>query len=132
MRAVIADTGPLYAELDQDDQYHHRAVFELDRLNNSQTSLVILTSTLAEAHRLVLYKCGFNIASSFVERSITNVSLVDPTSKDYQLAYELLKQYPDQKITLFDALIAVLFQQTNVPVWTYDYHFDIMNVSVWR
>jgi predicted nucleic acid-binding protein len=40
--------------------------------------------------------------------------------------------FKDQPITLFDATVAVLAQRTGLPVWTYDHHFDVMRVPVWR
>jgi predicted nucleic acid-binding protein len=33
---------------------------------------------------------------------------------------------------LFDATVAVLAQRTGSQVWTYDHHFDVMRVPVWR
>ncbi|WP_203219504.1 hypothetical protein [Nostoc edaphicum] len=45
MRAVIADTGPLYAAVDIDDQYHERSQAELQRINTE--NLIILVSSLS-------------------------------------------------------------------------------------
>lgn len=36
MRAVIADTGPMYAAVDVDDQYHERAQAELQLIEANQ------------------------------------------------------------------------------------------------
>lgn len=41
-------------------------------------------------------------------------------------------RFPDQRITLCDAVTAVLSKRLILPVWTYDYHFDVMQVPVWR
>jgi predicted nucleic acid-binding protein len=38
----------------------------------------------------------------------------------------------DQGITLVDATVAALAVRMNVEVWTYDHHFDAMEVRVWR
>lgn len=132
MNAVIADTGPLYAEIDKDDQYHEKARSELIKLNQNKTLLIVPYPILIEAHKLILYKCGFKAATIFVERMISNTNLVNPTPQDYQLAYHLISQFSDQKITLFDALVATLSQQMKLPVWTYDYHFDVMSIQIWR
>jgi hypothetical protein len=40
--------------------------------------------------------------------------------------------YPDQSITLFDAILATLASPLSLPVWTYDHHCDTMRVDVWR
>jgi predicted nucleic acid-binding protein len=41
-------------------------------------------------------------------------------------------RYRDQPISLFDAVLAVLARDADVPVWTYDHHFDLMKIAVWR
>ncbi|MGK7890755.1 MAG: type II toxin-antitoxin system VapC family toxin [Leptolyngbyaceae cyanobacterium] len=132
MNAVIVDTGPLYAEIDQSDQYHQQARSQLMSLNQNHTQLIIPYPIFLESHKLVLYKCGNYVANVFVNRIKSETNLVNPTVQDYQLAHNLLSQFPDQKITLFDAIVAILSQQFNIPVWTYDYHFDIMGIEVWR
>ena len=43
-----------------------------------------------------------------------------------------ITHYPDQPITLFDALLAVMSERFDLPVWTFDHHFDVMRVAVWR
>lgn len=71
-------------------------------------------------------------ALSFSERLITQTNLLNPTSNDYQEALELIARFPDQSITLFDGVTAILARNMNLPVWTYDYHFDVMGIQVWR
>lgn len=132
MNAILADTGPLYAETDQDDQYHERARSELISLNQEKILIIVPYPILMEAHKLVLYRCGIKAAGTFLERLISNTNLINPAPQDYQLAGKLIRQFPDQKITLFDALIATLSNQMDLPVWTYDYHFDVMSIQVWR
>lgn len=132
MNAVIADTGPLYAETDQNDQYHQQARSQLTQLNQNRTQLIVPYPIFLESHKLVLYKCGNYAANAFADRIKSGVNLVNPTAEDYQLSYDLLSRFSDQKITLFDAITAILSQQFNISVWTYDYHFDIMGIPVWR
>ena len=50
----------------------------------------------------------------------------------YFAAIEKARQFPDQTITIVDALTAIISTQLNLPVWSYDYHFDIMGVKIWR
>ncbi len=38
-RSVLADTGPLYAAVDADDQYHERAQGQLQALENEGLSV---------------------------------------------------------------------------------------------
>lgn len=116
MKAIIADTGPLYAETDKADRFHTQSRSELQRLNESNVKLLVPYPILLKAHKLVLYKCGFNAAESFTRRLITEANLINPTPQDYQLARQLISQFPDQKITLFDALVACLSNQIKIPV----------------
>jgi hypothetical protein len=29
-------------------------------------------------------------------------------------------------------VLAVLVRRADIPIWTYDHHFDLMSVAVWR
>jgi hypothetical protein len=40
--------------------------------------------------------------------------------------------HPQAQRELFNATLAVLAARLGVAVWTYDHHFDIMRVEVWR
>ena len=46
-RTVLADTGPLYAAVDPDDEYHARAQRELKRLAREKREVVLACPTLA-------------------------------------------------------------------------------------
>lgn len=59
-------------------------------------------------------------------------SLEDPSTNDYLAAMQRVVGFPDQRITLFDAVTAVMAERLNLSGWTYDYHFDVMRVQVWR
>ena len=41
-RTVLVDTGPLYAAVDADDQYHSRAQMELGRLRDGGWGIAII------------------------------------------------------------------------------------------
>lgn len=132
MKAVIADTGPLYAAFDPSDQYHAQSQAELQRLEQENLSIIILYPTLLEAYSLVLQRFDTQFALMFLESLVAGAELINPTINDYQAAQEKVLLYPDQTITLFDGLIAIVATHLKLPVWTYDYHFDIMQIQVWR
>ena len=132
MRAVIADTGPLYAEVDQSDRYHEQVQVEIAKINQEKLAILVPYPIFLEAHRLILYTGGHRAAIAFTNKLLTQVNLVNPTPEDYQRAVQLIGQFPDQKITLFDGVTAVLAMTMKLPVWTYDYHFDVMGTQVWR
>ena len=132
MRAIIADTGPLYTQIDRDDRYHQQACFELQKINRDRLTIVVPYPIYLEAHRLILYSGGFEVAIAFAQNMTNAENPINPTPEDYQTATDLIARFLDQKITLFDAVTAALATKLNLSVWTYDYHFDVMSIPVWR
>ena len=131
IRAVLADTGPLYAAVDPEDAHHARALLELQKLNRDRQEIVILYSTLLEAYSLIMFRLGRDVASHWL-LDVAQTALVNPTSEDYWQAAARIRALTDQSITLFDAVAAVVAIRLKVDVWTYDHHFDVMRVGVWR
>lgn len=131
-RAILADTGPLYAATDPDDAHHQRARRELRRLARDKREVIVAYPTLAEAYTLVLYRLGKDVASNWIHDVLSGAALVNPTPEDYHEAMKKLSAFADQPITLFDATVAVLGDRLDVEVWTYDHHFDLMRAAVWR
>jgi predicted nucleic acid-binding protein len=129
--AVLADKGPLYAAADPDDAHHERARQELRRLAREKREVVVAYPTLLEAYTLVLFRLGKNTASRWLS-DMTSAALVNPGPEDYRQAVARIHALADQPITLFDATVAVLASRLGIEVWTYDHHFDLMRVEVWR
>jgi predicted nucleic acid-binding protein len=129
--AVLADTGPLYAAADPDDAHHKRARRELSRLAVGHQEVVVAYPTLLEAYTLVLFRLGESAALNWLEE-MTGAALVNPSADDYRQAVANVQSLKDQPITLFDALVATLARRLGLEVWTYDHHFDVMRVAVWR
>ena len=131
-RAVLADTGPLYAAVDPDDAHHARAQRELKRLARDKREVILTYPTLLEAYTLVLFRLGNLAASGWLRDTLGGAALINPTPEDYREAASKLGHLPDQPITLFDATVAVLAIRLQIEVWTYDHHFDVMHAAVWR
>jgi len=129
--AVLADTGPLYAAVDPEDEHHARALMELQKLNRDRREVVILYPTLLEAYSLILFRLGRGVASHWL-LEVGQAALVNPTPEDYWQAAARIQALADQPITLFDAVAAAVATRMKINVWTYDHHFDLMRVSVWR
>lgn len=89
-------------------------------------------STLLEGHTLALRKLGIAEAHSFLRYVAGTAILVNPTAEEYDRAIARVLRYPDQDITLADAVLAEIGDRLEAPVWTYDHHFDIMGARVWR
>ena len=132
MRAVLADTGPLYAAAIVSDQYHARAQEELARISRAALPVFALYPTVTEAYSLVLRRVTPATAHAWVNDLLERVNLLNPTAEDYHEAVQLVQRYKDQTPSLFDALLAVISGQLEVAVWTFDRDFDTMRVPVWR
>jgi predicted nucleic acid-binding protein len=132
VRSVLADTGPLYALVDTDDGLHGRARSEARRIAEQGWTVVVAFPTLAESHSLVVKRLGNAVARRWLDEVSSGVDLVNPRREDYLAACRRLRPLLDQPITLFDALVAELAEQLHFHVWTFDHHFDVMGVAVWR
>jgi predicted nucleic acid-binding protein len=128
---VLADAGPLYAAVDPSDLHHQQALRELQRLSQDHCDVIVSFSTLLEVHSLLLRKIRPSIARRWLEE-ISEATLINPTPEDYRRASARLADFADQSITLFDATLAILALRTGLTVWTYDHHFEVMRVPVWR
>lgn len=131
-RIVLADTGPLYAAVDPDDQYHSRAQTELHRLQDDGWDIAIAYPTLLEAYTLVMQRLGIAIAHQWLDEIVGAALLVLATSDDYASAMRRVRVYVDQRLTLTDLVLATISMRLAVPIWTYDHHFDLLQAAVWR
>ena len=130
-RAVLADTGPLYAAVDSDDAHHKLARQQLQTLAAERYEVFVAYPTLLEAYSLILFRLGRHAAVRWLGE-IAAASLLNPSAEDYRQASMKAGTFADQAITLFDATVAVLALRLKLEVWTYDHHFDLMRVGVWR
>jgi predicted nucleic acid-binding protein len=130
--AVLADTGPLYAVVDPRDNRFGRAREDVARLNSERLSVVVSYPILCESYSLILHRLGVDRARSWLEEIRDRASLLNPSIRDYEAASDLVLDYPDQRLSMFDAVTAVLGRRLGMPVWSYDHHFDVMGVEVWR
>ncbi len=129
---VLADTGPLYAAADPADSLHERSLQEQTRLEAESLRAVVSYATLQEAHALVLRKLGPAQAQTFLRDLLRTTVFVVPIEEDHKKAVGRVLRYPDQDISLIDAVNAEVADRLGVAVWTYDHHFDVMGSRVWR
>lgn len=95
-------------------------------------SILIAAPVLAEEHSPILRRLGTLIATRWLQEVFDSAAVVIPLEHDFRSALLLIERFADQSITLTDAVIAVMSRRLRLPVWTYDYHFDVMQVDVWR
>jgi predicted nucleic acid-binding protein len=132
LRGVIVDTGPLYAAYDPSDRYHIQAIGEVQQLETEDLVAIVPYPVFLETHSLILQRLGIQIGLRFIQEISTGAELIHPTLTDYELATQILQRFSEQTITLFDATTAALSQRLNLPVWTYDFHFDAIGARIWR
>ncbi len=132
IHTILADTGPLYAAVDPDDQYHRRAQRELGRVQAEGWQTAVVYPTLFEAYTLVMQRLGIPVAHRWLDEITGAVTLPTPTAEDFVRALERLHAYRDQRLTLTDTMLATVSIRLACPVWTYDHHFDLLQVTVWR
>ncbi|HUA14656.1 MAG TPA: PIN domain-containing protein [Verrucomicrobiae bacterium] len=130
-KAVLADTGPLYAAVDPHDANHSRSMRELQKLAGEKREVLVPFPTLCEAYSLVLCRLGGSLAAKWLAE-LSGATVVNPTLDDHREAVARLSSFVDQRITLFDTTLAAVALRLGVVVWTYDHHFDVMRVPVWR
>ncbi len=128
----MADAGPLYALRDPTDTLHERSREDQERLESERLRTAMSYSTLTECHALIMRKLGMGEARSFLSELSATSYFLTPTTQDYEKAVQRTLRYPDQNITLADAIVAEVGDRLEIPVWTYDHHFDVMGVRVWR
>lgn len=129
MGAVLADSGPLYAAADESDAHHQRALEDLEKLARNRRVVFVAYPTLLESYSLVLFCIGTKAGLRWLS---SDSVMVNPILEDYRQAVARVRALADQRITLFDAKVAALATRLKLEVWTYDHHFDIMRVPVWR
>jgi predicted nucleic acid-binding protein len=132
MNAILADTGPLYALVDPDDSLHVRARNEAQRLRDAGLRVLVGHPTVCEAYTLVLRRLGLPTARTWLEEVRAGCGLINPAAVHYEAAARRLAALSDQPVTLFDSVLAELAAHLDLPVWTYDHHFDLLQARVWR
>jgi predicted nucleic acid-binding protein len=131
IRGVLADTGPLYAANDEGDAHHPLALRQLKELARDRREVLVAYPILLEAYSLLLYKLGRHAASHWLAE-VSDASFLNPAPEDYARGLIMVQALPDQSITLVDATLAALATRMGLDVWTYDHHFDVMRVGIWR
>lgn len=131
-RAVLADTGVLYALVDSRDQNHAPAQAQSNILNEQGRQVLVTYATLQEAHALVLYRLGYATSRRWLQALRENATLLSVPAEDYQAAITFTANYQAQTISLHDFVLHVISQKLTVPIWTFDRDFDILRANVWR
>lgn len=104
----------------------------MDQIQREDVAVIVPYPTLMETYSLLLRRVSPFTVHRWLEEVQERVSIITPTTLDLEAAIHLAIRYKNQVITMFDALLAVLSSELTLPVWTFDHHFDILQVEVWR
>lgn len=118
---AVADTGPLYASLDLDDDDHE---ISAEALQSPLLRLVIPTLVVAEVSYLAGTRLGANVEAAFVA-SLAELDVEAPLPEDWTRIAELIRQYADFPLGTTDASVIALAERLGTPhVITLDHrHF---------
>ncbi len=101
-------------------------------LNSAGLQVVVLYPIVLEAYSLVLYRLGGRAARRWLREIQDGGLLVNPTPEDYAAGADLVRRFDDQAFSLFDTVLAVASRRLDIPIWTFDHHFEVMRADVWR
>jgi predicted nucleic acid-binding protein len=122
----MIDAGPLVGLDDRTDQYHAEAVACAASIARAQLPLFVTVHTIAEAHRLLLFRRGPAAARAFLDDMYDgSVNVVPCSPEDEAVARYLLSRYHWVWLSLTDALNMAAMTRVGVAVaFTFDadYH----------
>jgi uncharacterized protein len=109
---AIADTGPLYAAVDADDDHHASAVATLSR---ADLRFAVPALVVAETTYLVGKRFGMHAEADFL-RSARVLDVEGPTPDDFERMAELVDQYADFPLGGTDASVVALAERLGASV----------------
>lgn len=109
---VIADTGPLYALVDADDEWHERAV-EWWRANREP--IVVPVCVLPEVCYLLQARISLEAESAFIRAVAKGEFIVEPLEpEDITRAAMLMGKYADLGLGFVDATVIATAERLDV------------------
>lgn len=126
---AYVDTSALIAFCDRSDTYH--LLFR--RLFASPPSLVTTPLVVAEGHAWFLRRYDRQRALQFTAmlEAMPFLQTVTTGSQDLQPAFDLLRRFSDQALTLTDALgLHVMAQRGLRCCWSTDFHLGLTGVPL--
>jgi predicted nucleic acid-binding protein len=126
---AYVDTSAFIALLDQSDSYH--ALFK--RLFADPPSLVTSPLVLTEGHAWFLRRYGSYRGLQFLSfiEDLKPLVIAPVSERDMKGAFAVLRAFPDQDLTLADAVGLFFMKQLKLKVcWSIDYHLGLTKVPL--
>ena len=110
--AIVADTGPLYALADADDQYHESVKTFLAR---NRETIIVPGPVVVEVCYLILEHLGATAEIAFLQ-SLANRELLleQPTARDLERCIQILRQYHDSQFGMVDATVMAMAERMRI------------------
>jgi predicted nucleic acid-binding protein len=124
---AIADSGPLFAAVDDSDPEHDRCLDILERLG---PDLVIPAMVVAEVSYFISQRLDARVEAAFL-RTLITYEVQAPEREDWALIANLVERYSDIPLGGTDASVAVLAERlgTDVIVTLDRRHFGALRMS---
>ncbi|MCJ7841121.1 PIN domain-containing protein [Lederbergia sp. NSJ-179] len=132
---LFIDTGAWIALIQEKDQFHERASSFLKSLDFS-VKRVSSSYVIAETYTWLRYRAGVSYANQFlgiIEKSKQNgtLNIILDHNETLQLAEQLLKDFPDQKLSYVDAVsMAIMKTEQIQKVFGFDRHFYLLKFEI--
>lgn len=111
--ALILDTGPLYASLDRNDDYHGACRALLERTDEP---LVIPSPVLVEVDYWIHARLHPGVLVALLEDIESGAYRIeDLREDDYRRVRQLCRQYDDADIGFVDAAVLAIAERLNEP-----------------
>ncbi len=94
---MVADTGPLYAMWDPDDERHRRATEEIARVGEEGLTVAVPYPVLLEAYTLVMRKLRLDEARGFLDELEEKYPFVVAGAEDHRAAAVAVRRYPTRR-----------------------------------
>lgn len=111
--ALIIDTGPLFAALDRDDDFH---VPCRDLVTRFAGELLIPAPVLVEVDYWIHARLNANAGARFLEDVASGaLEVIDLTRDDYARAVEICRRYADADVGFVDAAVLAVVERFGEP-----------------
>lgn len=122
---VFVDTSAFYALACTSDQFHLEAKAILERLISTDQELVTSNYILVETCGLILNRLGFSAVKTFLEVSLSSISIQWVTQQIHEKAVHKLIQLGKKNLSLVDCTSFILMKTESIrQAFTFDTDFE--------
>lgn len=128
---IFADTGALYAVLVPNDQFHADARQAESLIRANHEELWTIDAMLIELWGLLSRDFSTSRTDELVRGLLARGLRREPVDpQDYERAWEIGQQWPDQPFSLGDRQAFAAIERTRrYRAWSYDHHFAVIRLG---